>query len=301
MSRIIEIKAALLKAFDAHDLGPAEFFLGMTIERDRVKRTIKLGQERAIKDLLDKYDMADCKTKSTPLSSIPGADDGDPLDTDMYPYASLVGALLYLSITTRPDISLAVGVLARHMAKPRTTHWAEAKNVLRYLAGTTTTGLIYGTTDGLLGYCDADFASDTDTRRSTTGYVFLLHGGAISWASRRQQTVAASTTEAEYMAAAAATKEALWLRKLMFNLRLDVPTITILDDNQSTIKLLKNPVTSQRSKHIDVIYHFTRERVTRKEVEFKYVRTDRMIADALTKPVPKAKHIFCRTGMGMGL
>lgn len=300
MSRVNEIKAALLTAFDARDMGPAEFYLGMTIERDRNKHIIKLGQERALLDLLEKYNMLSSKTKSTPLTSIPGADDGEPLDTGTHPYASLVGALLYFSICTRPDISHAVGVLARYMAKPRTAHWTEAKNVLRYLCGTTKYGLMFGTdTSGLLGYCDADYASDTDTRRSTTGYVFLLHGGAISWASRRQQTVAASTTEAEYMAAAAATKEALWLRKLMFNLKMEVPTITILDDNQSAIKLLKNPVSSQRSKHIDVIYHFARERVARKEVEFKYVSTDQMIADNLTKPVPKAKHIFCRTGMGM--
>ena len=297
MSRVSEIKNGLLKAFDARDLGPAKYFLGMTIERDRDKRTIKLGQERATLNLLEKYNMGDCKPKSTPLTSVPSSDDGDPLDIYKYPYSSL-----YLSICPRPDISLAVGVLARHMSKPRTTHWTEAKNVLRYLSGTTKYGLTFGTsTNGLIGYCDADFATDTDTRRSTTGYVFLLYGGAISWSSRRQQTVAASTTEAEYMAAAAATKEARWLRKLMYNLKLDIRTVTILDDNQGIIKLLKNPESSQRSKHIDVIYHFARERVSRKEIEFQYVSTNQMIADALTKPVPKAKHEYCRTGMGLNV
>lgn len=300
LDRVQEIKDGLLKAFDARDMGEAQFFLGMTIERDRVNRTILLGQERATLDLLEKYGMTDCKPKSTPLSGIPSAADGEVLDTKIYPYSSLVGALLYLSVCTRPDISHAVGVLARHMAAPHTAHWNEAKGLLRYLSGSSNYKLKFGINqDGLLGYCDADYASDNDTRRSTTGYVFVMHGGAISWSSRRQQTVAVSTTEAEYMAAAAATKEALWLRKLLYNLGLGTRTVLIMDDNQSTIKLLKNPVSSQRSKHIDVIYHFARERVARKEVEFEYISTDLMIADALTKPVPKAKLESCRTGMGL--
>jgi hypothetical protein len=134
---------------------------------------------------------------------------------------------------------------------------------------------------------------------AATGYVFMLNGGAITWSSRRQQTVAASTTEAEYMAAAAATKEALWLRKLINDFQKPLSTVTILADNQGAVKLLKNPITSLRSKHIDVIYHFARERVARKEVAFEYVKTEHMIADYLTKPVPEGKHTFCRSGMGV--
>jgi len=172
--------------------------------------------------------------------------------------------------------------------------------VLRYVNTTKSYGITFGGSDMTLhGYCDADYAGDLDTRRSTTGYVFMLNGGAISWSSRRQPTVAASTTEAEYMAAAYATKEALWLRKLSANLGLHNPTITIQADNQSAIKLLKNPITSSRSKHIDVIYHFARERVARKEITFQYVTTDKMISDTLTKPVPEHKHKFCCTGMGV--
>jgi hypothetical protein len=129
--------------------------------------------------------------------------------------------------------------------------------------------------------------------------VFIMNGGAISWSSKRQQTVAASTTEAEYMAAAHTVKEALWLRKLLYDFKLDAGTILIRADNQSAIKLLKNPISSVRSKHIDVIYHFARERVARKEVAFQYVRTEHMIADALTKALPEAKHAYCRAGMGV--
>jgi ribonuclease HI len=187
------------------------------------------------------------------------------------------------------------------MARPTTAHWAVAKGVLRYLAGTKDYGITYGGIGQIkvIGYCDADYAGDIDTRRSTTGYVFTIGGGAVSWSSRRQATVAASTTEAEYMAAAAATKEALWLRKLATDLHINSDTITIYGDNQGAIKLLKNPIASQRSKHIDVVYHFARERVARKEVEFIYIRTEEMVADMLTKPVPLGKHKFCCISMGV--
>lgn len=297
----IPIKQSLMSAFEARDLGEATFFLGMSITRDRDNRTIKLGQERLTTDLLSKYGMLEAKSLSTPLgTSIKLTKDGERLDCATYGYSQLIGSLMYLSVCTRPDIAQAVGALARYMAQPTTAHWQSAKGVLRYLSGTANYGIIFGETKaGLDAYTDADFAGDIDTRRSTTGYVFILNGGAISWSSRLQQTVAASTTEAEYMAAASATKEGLWLRKLLNDLQLDITTIDINADNQSAIKLLKNPVFSMRSKHIDVIYHFARERVMRGEVRFSYIRTDSMVADALTKPVPTSKFQFCRNAMGV--
>jgi hypothetical protein len=296
-----KVKEALTTLFDARDLGDAVLFLGMVIHRDRAARTLKLTQERMTKELISKYGLDDGKPKAVPLSPSVrlSKDDGEPLDTAVYTYSPLVGSLLYLSVCTRPDISYTVGALARFMSNPTAAHWQAAKGLLRYLAGTATYGITYGGGSELLSYCDADYAGDTDTRRSTTGYVFILNGGAISWSSRRQQTVAASTTEAEYMAAAHAVKEALWLRKLLQDVRIPIGTVTIKADNQSAIKLLKNPISSVRSKHIDVIYHFARERVARKEVAFTYIKTDDMIADMLTKPVPETKHRFCRTGMGI--
>jgi hypothetical protein len=139
-----------------------------------------------------------------------------------------------------------------------------------------------------------------DTRRSTTAYVFLLSGGAVSWSSKLQPTVAVSTTEAEYMAAASAVKEALWLRKLIVEFDYDCtgPVLTSCD-NQAALKLLVSPVVSARSKHIDVLHHFARERVARKEVRFVYCNTGDMIADCLTKPLPKDKLLKCCKGMGL--
>jgi hypothetical protein len=150
-----------------------------------------------------------------------------------------------------------------------------------------------------VGYCDADFAGDIDTRRSTTGYVFIVNGGAVSWASKRQPTVAASTTEAEYMAAAFAAKECLWLRKLFVELGIPSACIEIKGDNQSALKLLKHPVNSARSKHIDVLHHFVRERVAMGQLNFSYVSTHMQTADVLTKALPADRHLACCAAMGI--
>jgi hypothetical protein len=187
------------------------------------------------------------------------------------------------------------------MSRPKTTHWDVAKGVIRYLAATADKGLTYrGSNTTPEGFCDSDYAGDGDTRRSTTGYVFIMNNGAVSWCSKRQSTVAASTTEAEYMAAAAAIKEGLWIQKMMHSL--DIPTasaITIKCDNQGAIKLLKNPIYSARSKHIDVIYHFAREHVLRGHVKIDYVATNKMTADVLTKALPPQMHKQCTTSMGI--
>jgi ribonuclease HI len=226
--------------------------------------------------------------------------DGDPLDISEHPYSTLIGSLMYLASCTRPDIAQAVGALARYMSKPTTSHWTAAKHVLRYLAGTPDYGIIFSPSNATLdAYCDANHAGDIDTRRSTTGYVFTFKNGAITWSSRLQPTVAASTTEAEYMAAASAVKEALWLRKLFADLDLHIACIDIKSDSQSAIHMLKNPVISLRSKHIDIIHHFARERVIRGEVNFSYIPTDAMVADILTKPVPTNKFKYCRAAMGI--
>jgi hypothetical protein len=276
-------------------------FLGMEIQRDTDNRTIKISQRRLITELVQKHCLEDCKPKTTPLSpTFKFTRDGEPLDRDKYGYSELVGSLLYISVCTRPDITHAVGMLTRSMSAPTVTHWQAAKGVVRYLAGTPDYGITFGSgPSGLIGYSDSDYAGDSDTRRSTTGYVFLLHGGSISWSSHLQRTVAASTTEAEYMAAAAATKEALWLRNLLSDFNVNTTPVNIFGDNQATIHLLKNANAAARSKHIDVMHHFARERVLRNEVNFDYIATHLMLADCMTKPVPEPKFLFCRTGMGV--
>ena len=244
--------------------------------------------------------MEECKAKSILLSANIklSADEGEPLDTDKFPYSQLVGSLMYISVCTRPDIAFTVGALARYMAKPTIVHWQTAKGVLRCLSSTVDYGIHFTPTWSIdfIGYCDADYAGDLDTRRSTTGYLFKLAGGLVCWSSKRQATVAGSTTEAEYMAAATAVKEALGLRNLLSDFSISVTPISIMADNQSAIKLLRNPISSLKTKHIDVVYHFTREKVMRGDITFSYVKTDDMLADIMTKGLPRNKHEACCQG-----
>ena len=186
------------------------------------------------------------------------------------------------------------------MARPTKAHYTAAQHVLRYLVGTNSTGLVYSADGGgLTAYCDADYAGDLSTRRSTTGYVFVLNGGAVTWNSKLQVTVAVSTAEAEYMSASSCVKEALWLRMLLVEFNLLHGAVCIHTDNQAALALIKNPLTSQRAKHIDVQYHFARERALRNEVIFEYCPTADMVADCMTKALPHAKFEFCVQAMGV--
>ena len=304
LALLTSTESKLQQLFDIHNLGNAAHFLGMEITRDSTTRTLTLSQAHMVDELLDKYDMLTAKPRSTPMEAglhlRPAESDDNLLDVNQFPYAELIGSLLYIAVCTRPDIAYAVNALARHMAKPTMAHWSAAKGVLRYLLGTAKVCLVYSpSASKVIGYCDADYAGDMSTRRSTTGYVFLVANAAVSWNSKLQVTVAVSTAEAEYMAASAAVKEALWLRRLMYDLRMFDDAVPIRTDNQASLALMKNPLTSQRAKHIDVQYHFVRERIIRCEVAFAFCPTANMVADCMTKSLPKAKFLFCKDAMGM--
>ena len=187
------------------------------------------------------------------------------------PYASAVGSLMYAMVYTRPDIAHAVGVLSSFMSKPGKEHWTTVKRVFRYLHGTSDYGLCYQgrpRLDRVLdihGFVDADWAGDLDQRSSTSGYVFNLFGGVVSWMSKKQSVVALSTTEAEYMAATQASKEAVWLQRLCSSMGLVQGAIRIDCDSQSAIFLAKNPAYHSKTKHIDVRYHFVRDMIEEKK------------------------------------
>ena len=210
---------------------------------------------------------------------------------------------MYLSICTRPNIAYAVSYLARFSSKPNKSHWTAAKRVLRYLKGTADHGIVFtkSESDECVGFSDADWAGDQQDRKSTSGYLFQLAGGPVSWKSQRQGCVALSTAEAEYMALSFAAQETVWLRKLLteFGCELSGPTILIMEDNQSAIAMANNPQFHGRAKHIDIRHHFIRERVSHGDIRLNYCPTGDMIADMLTKGLHqhRLKDLMGRAGI----
>lgn len=218
------------------------------------------------------------------------------------PYQQAVGSLLFASQVSRPDINFAVNNVSRFCSNPGHAHWSAVKRILRYLKGTMSLKLVYSkcSDSNVTGYCDADWGSEIDDRKSTTGYVFMHQGGAVTWNSKKQPTVALSTMEAEYMALCSATQEAIWLKQLDNELFSDAEKGTIIySDNQSAIYLASTHSYHARAKHIDIKHHFVREKVEDGSVILKHVPSSQMIADSLTKPVVGPIHLKCTENMGL--
>lgn len=220
------------------------------------------------------------------------------------PYRSVVGSLMYISMGTRPDITYSVGVLSQHLESPSIEHWNLAMHVIRYLNGTKNLGIHYRNGNcritGTQSWCypeffvDSDWAGDPNTRRSTTGYLFKINEGAVSWRSKLQSTVSLSSTEAEYRATTEAAQEANWLRGILSHININHSNPTILRcDSQGAIDLSRKPVHHGRTKHIKVQAHWIRELVDKGTIKLQHIPTDSMIADLLTKPLhPKQLRHF---------
>lgn len=193
---------------------------------------------------------------------------------------------MFAAIVTRPDISYAVGEVSRYMDNPKPLHVSAVKRILRYLNKTAERGIEYSeSSTALRGYTDADFARDVDTRKSTTGYAFVVGEGVVTWKSRRQKTVALSTTEAEFMAACEGAKEAVWLHQLLYVGCVQESPPSLYIDNQSAIRLIKNSELHQRTKHIDVRLHFIRQLYESKAILIDYVCSEDQLGDVFTKPL----------------
>jgi hypothetical protein len=310
VAELTKVKAELQTCFDMDDMGEASFALGIKITRDRAARTLTISQGGYLRDVLTRFDMQDSRPVGTPMDPKcklePSTAETELDATGKTQYQSAVGALLHAARATRPDISYATTALSQHCKAPSDQHWQAVKRVFRYLRGTLDHGLTYRGTGSikqpptLQGYCDSDYAEDEIDRRSITGYAFILSGAAISWASRKQPTVAHSSTEAEYMAASDAAKEAVWWRSFLSSLGYPMDNATsILSDNQGSIALSKNPEGHRKVKHIDVRHHYIREKVADGTLTLDYVSTSQMAADVLTKPVNAVPHITTTTLLGM--
>jgi hypothetical protein len=223
------------------------------------------------------------------------------VNEDSYPYAEVIGSLLYMTTCTRPDITYAVNVLSKYIACHDQTHSLAAKGIMRYLSGTKNLGITFKRKDSgsfkLRAYTDSDWAADKDTRRSVTGFVFFLGESPVSWKSKSQPTVALSSTEAEYMALASTTQEMLYLKALCLQFGILEELPVVLGDNMSALALVSNPVHHARTKHIDIRFHFCREALECGIIDYQYVHTLWNVADTFTKPLAHTQFVVLRDKM----
>lgn len=303
-SRTIERTMEQLKEKFEVTVCSADCFVGMQIRKCRLSGSIFIHQAAYIDRVVKRFNLEDAKPSTIPADPhvylTKCTNDKEEND---FPYREAVGSLMFLAIVSRPDIMYAVGNVSRYLIKHNVEHWNAVKKIIKYVSNTRDFGICYKRnkdTSGLVGFSDADFAGDVNTRRSTTGYVFKYNGSPITWCSQRQQTVSLSTTEAEYIAASAATKEAIWLRYLLKDIIEEVGEPTVLSvDNQSAIRLIRNPEFHKRTKHIDIRYHFVREKYVNGEIKLEYVPSEEQLADIFTKPLARDRFETIRYKIGV--
>ncbi|KAK1431533.1 hypothetical protein QVD17_07993 [Tagetes erecta] len=300
LNLIKEFKNGMKQAFEMTDVGKLKFFLGLEVQQ--TAEGIFLSQEKYATALVAKFGVKNCKTEVTPMNyneKLQLEDGADRSNEEQF--RSLIGGLLYLT-HSRPDLAYSVSLISRFMQAPSKIHMGAARRILKYVAGTTKLGIWYKRSQGvkLVGFSDSDWASSVDDRKSLSAYVFTLGAGVVSWRSKKQTTVALSSTEAEYIAATGATCQALWLRRVLKDLGYtqEEPTI-IYCDNKSTINLAKNPITDGRTRHIDIKYHFIREMIGKEEVILHFCNTHNQIADVMTKSLAREKFVYFRHKLGV--
>lgn len=268
-----------------------ESFLGFRLVRDSDEGSLGIVQNHYVLKLLERFNMSECKPVPTPEQV--GADlNNSPLLPITNQFKELVGCLLYLSTCSRPDISHAISVASR-TSSPTEAHWSALKRILRYLRGTIDLGIKWKQVKNslLLGYSDADYANDTETRKSTTGLCIMLNGGPIMWKSQRQAIITLSTTESEYVAGCELVKDLLPIREQLSELGeidSDKPT-AILIDNQSAVRISNNESGLQRTKHIDIRRRWLNEQVQAKKIIVNHISSDKQAADILTKALYRSK------------
>jgi hypothetical protein len=297
MDQIQGLKRELCERFNMSDLGDARDLLGIEIEQQS-DGSLFIHQGRYIGELLAKHQMEGSKPVATPMAS---KITGPPDDTNQNEYQQLTGALMWPSLATRPDISYAVGYLARFNSRPTIAHQQAQKRVLRYLKGTQYYGILYKADkkEPITGYCDSDWAGDTTDRKSTSGGAFILCGGVISWTSTKQRTVALSSVESEYVALSTWVKEAIWMLQWLQELNIDISTIAIYIDSTGALSFAENAQFSPRTKHIDIRHHFIRDHLEKGVIKLSYIPSEDNTADVLTKALDRVKFEKFRARLGI--
>ena len=293
---VVAFQKELDKFFPLKHLGRAHFVLGIELVWND-DGSLLLRQSAYIHDVASRFGVLNAKQPRLPAEPNEHLSMGDGVKLSVADHAvfrSLVGSLLYASVGTRPDISSALRAVSCFLSSPTSVHLNAAMRILKYLKGTAERGIKYSPLGNkkLISYADADFANDPDQRRSVSGGVTFLAGGAITWVSVFQSLIAQSSCEAEYVSLSLQTQQCLYLMQLAKSLRLktDTSQLVIYEDNQSTIKLAKDWVYRKRTKHIDVKYHLVRHHVIGGSISLVYCPSELMVADTLTKPL--AEHMF---------
>jgi histone deacetylase 1/2 len=296
---IQDVISKLNSHFALKQLGPVDYFLGIEVH-NLPTGALLLNQAKYIHDLLCKAKMENCKPIGSPMmSSCKLSKVGSDTMPDPTLYRSTVGALQYATLT-RPDIAFSVNKVCQFMSQPLDSHWKAVKRILRYLKGTMHHGLLLnpattGPPFSLHAYSDADWGSDQDDRRSTSGSCIYFGPNLVSWGSKKQPLVARSSTEAEYRSMANATTELIWIQSLLQELQVPYHVPTLLCDNLSAVSLAHNPVLHARTKHIELDIHFVREKVLSKQLTVLHVPAADQLADSLTKPVSLSSFDSIRT------
>ena len=281
---------SLSDSFPIKDLGPLQYFLGLEASYNSGGMT--LTQRKYALDLLHRVSMENCRPTSTPLSATEhlAREVGTPLGVeDATRYRSIVGGLQYLTLT-RPDLSFAVNKVCQYLSQPTNEHWEAVKRILRYVKGTLSTGLRIrkSPSTGVSIFTDADWAGCIDDRRSTSGFAVFVGSNLVSWSSKKQPTVSRSSTEAEYKALANGAAEAIWVEILLKELGVFKQRTAILwCDNLGATYLTANPVFHARTKHIEIDFHFVRERIASDVLDVRFILTNDQLADVFTKPATR--------------
>lgn len=297
-----DIRKRLKSRFQMKDLGKVRKYLGLEIEQDVEKGRTTISQKTYLEKLLKEVKLEDCKPLKIPLD--PGfTPPEEPKDEYEKSCRKLIGGLMYAVMGSRPDLAAGVGILSRYQKNGNIKLYNALKQVLRYVKYSLNLKLVFRrvkkTQEIIEGFTDADFAGDKLDRKSTTGYLFKIFGGLVSWSSKKQSRVADSSCEAEFVALHAGSQEACWFRYLMQDMGIKVGIVTINEDNQSAIRSASAIGNMRRLKHMDVKYHSVQERIEMEEINVKYIPSEDQVADGFTKLLQKAKFEKFREGLGL--
>ncbi|GJR66097.1 putative ribonuclease H-like domain-containing protein [Tanacetum coccineum] len=294
-----EFEKLMHDKFQMSSMGELSFFLGLQVKQK--SDGIFISQDKYVAEILKKFDFASIKTASTPMeTNKPLTKDEEAENVDVHLYRSMIGSLMYLT-ASRPDIMFAVCACARFQVTPKTSHLHAVKRIFRYLKGQPKLGLWYPRDSpfDLEAFSDSDYAGASLDRKSTTGGCQFLGKRLISWQCKKQTIVANSTTEAEYVAAANCCGQVLWIQNQMLDYGYNLMNTNIYIDNESTICIVKNPVSHSKTKHIEIRYHFIRDSYEKKLIQVIKIHTDKNVADLLTKAFDVSRFNFLIASIGL--